>query len=41
MGFQIKREMVIMEFEGIKSNETLIKNHVEVKEKSKFYNYDY
>lgn len=41
MGFQIKREMIIVEFEGIKSNETLIKNHAEVKEQSKFYNYVY
>jgi hypothetical protein len=29
------------QLEGIKSNETLIKNHAEVKEQSKVYNYVY
>jgi hypothetical protein len=39
MGFQTKRETITVHFEGIKSNETLIKNHAELKEQSKFYNY--
>jgi hypothetical protein len=33
--------MIIVEFEGIKYNETLNKNRTEVKEISKFYNYIY
>lgn len=40
-GLQIKRDMIIVVFGGNKSNETLIKNQVEVKEQSKFYNYIY